>query len=86
VFAHRRKNEKRRSDAEAVARKRERVNEMNRKQKINAGYVRLNLSKPHQQQRTFSFHISVYPQLPRAHTHVESLESACIRRQPAWIQ
>jgi hypothetical protein len=51
----RRQDEKRRSDAEYLARQRDRANARNRAKKINAGYVKLNLSKPHQQQRTFSF-------------------------------
>jgi hypothetical protein len=87
VLAMKRTNEKRYSNAEAAARKRDRENERKRKKKINAGYVIsiavLSLSLRY---RFNSFIFSFHPQLSRTHTLFYSLESVCIRRQPAWIQ
>jgi uncharacterized protein YcnI len=64
----RRRHEKQRSDAEAVARKRDQDIERRRQQKINAGYVILFVLLMECKHLSY-FIFTRYQQLPRAHTH-----------------
>jgi hypothetical protein len=78
VLGDRRRNEKRRSDAETAALERHQAKERYRQQKIYAGYVILAAVQLNNIEYSDCMLVFSPLQLPRAHTYVYSLESACI--------